>query len=762
MVASGSAARAEPATTPDRAADEAIRLLEALAKRSPPGRLPRYLLDQATYWTVVGVADDEYEALLDADGLLEVGRGEFSIEPFLVTAEGALGWREAETVQRLDAGFLPIPEVERAHPTLRLRVRAFAVGRPGAARLYASYRVENAQAGPARGELRLLLRPLQALPPWQSLNLRPVLAPIHELGFAGGAVEVDGKPRVFPLDPPDSFHAASLDERSLADLLGATPPRAPARASDPRGLATGALRYAFALGPGETREFHLRIPLSAQQARGPAPARRGGGAREVASALHEARATWRASLGRIGIELPLAARAYEWTLRTAVAHLLIQRDGPRIQPGSRNYARSWIRDGALSASALLQMGFADEAAAFLRWYAPHQREDGAVPCCIDARGPDFTPEHDAPGEFVFLVAEDYRLTRDRALLREMWPHVVRAVAFLDALRSQRAGPEWQAPERRAYRGLLPESISHEGYAKRAVHSYWDDLWALRGLRDAAFLAEAVGDPARARAFAAEAAEFQGDLVASYREAMALHGIDHLPASVELGDFDPTSTAVALTTGGDPSDLPQPALDRTFEIYVREFEQRRRGAVARESYAPYELRIADALVHLGRRDDAARLLAFVLADRRPLGWNQWPEILWRDPARPEFLGDLPHGWVGSTYVHALRTALVYERAADRSLVLAAGVPAEWLAAGDPLRVKALPTYYGRLDYELRREGPGRLRIRVAGRLEPPGGIVLAPPLAGRLRLVEVNGASREAADPAALTLRELPAEVVLAE
>jgi hypothetical protein len=29
-------------------------------------------------------------------------------------------------------------------------------------------------------------------------------------------------------------------------------------------------------------------------------------------------------------------------------------------------------------------------------------------------------------------------------------------------------------------GLLPESISHEGYSAKPMHSYWDDLWALKG------------------------------------------------------------------------------------------------------------------------------------------------------------------------------------------------------------------------------------------------------------------------------------------
>ena len=759
VAGAGPAASAEEPPLPERARGEAIAGLEALARRGPAGLLPRYLLGQASYWTVVGVADDEHEALLDADGTLEVAKASFSIEPFLVVGSRVLGWREARTAQALDAGYLPIPEVERAHPPLSLRVRAFAAGSPGRAQLYASYRIENRGEARAEGELRLALRPLQVLPPWQSLNLQPVLAPLGSLAFAEGAVQVDGAPRVFPLEPPDAFHAASLDAAGLADLLGARPPRSPAEARDPRGLATGVLRYAFALAPGESREIALRVPFPGS----PPRPRHSGGSNELEGALHTARAAWRATLGRIGIELPPVARPYEWTLRTAVAHILIHRDGPRIQPGSRNYERSWIRDGALTGSALLQMGFADEAVAFLRWYATHQREDGAVPCCVDARGPDFTPEHDAPGEFVFLVAEAWRFTRDRRLLVEMWPHVVRAVAYLDSLRRLRLGPEWETPEKLPYRGLLPESISHEGYAKRPVHSYWDDLFALRGLRDAVFLAEAMGEAEQARAFRQLAEEFHRDLLASYAAAMKLHGLDRLPASVELGDFDPTSTAIALTTGGDPQDLPEAALARTFELYLQELERRRSGKLVRDAYAPYELRIADALVRLGRRDDAAHLLALVLADRRPLAWNQWPEILWRDPTHPGFLGDLPHGWVASTYVHALRSALVYERASDRSLVLAAGVPAGWLAKNEPLRVQALPTAYGPLDYELRRDGPGRLRMRVGGQLKiPPGGVVLAPPLGAPIRRVELDGAGAPVQAPQTYTLEKLPAEVLLAE
>ena len=42
-------------------------------------------------------------------------------------------------------------------------------------------------------------------------------------------------------------------------------------------------------------------------------------------------------------------------LRAAVAHILVVRDGPALQPGPRRYTRSWIRDAATMSAALLRL-----------------------------------------------------------------------------------------------------------------------------------------------------------------------------------------------------------------------------------------------------------------------------------------------------------------------------------------------------------------------------------------------------------------------
>ena len=112
----------------------------------------------------------------------------------------------------------------------------------------------------------------------------------------------------------------------------------------------------------------------------------------------------------------------------------------------------------------------------------------------------------------------------------------------------------------------------------------------------------------------------------------------------------------------------------------------------------------------------------MADRRPAGWNQWAEVVGREPRAPRFLGDMPHGWVASDFINATLDRLAFERESDGALVLAAGVPDSWLEGGG-IAVSGLRTPFGRLSYSLRAQGGrARLTYRLDGR-SPPGGLVL---------------------------------------
>ena len=221
---------------------------------------------------------------------------------------------------------------------------------------------------------------------------------------------------------------------------------------------------------------------------------------------------WRERLNRVTLTLPAPAQPIVDTLRSALAHILMSRDGAALQPGTRCYARSWVRDGAMMVAGLLRLGEVRRRArvrAVVR--AAHLFANGKVPCCVDARGADPVAENDSHGQFIYAVAELWRHTRDRALLEPLWPKVDAAARYMEQLRQCERTRGQPQPGREAFFGLMPASISHEGYSAKPMHSYWDDFWALAGYRDAARARRGARPATRAAEFARQRDEFEADL-----------------------------------------------------------------------------------------------------------------------------------------------------------------------------------------------------------------------------------------------------------
>ncbi len=386
----------------------------AIARDAPRGAYPRSFTAEQEYWTVVGVDGDREEALLGEDGALEVAQGAFSIEPFLFLEDKLedkpdgelISWSGVTASQSLAEGYLPIPTVTWTHGDLSLEITALASGAPGSSALHARYRVRN-QGKAKHARLFLALRPFQVNPPTQFLNATGGVSAIREIVWDGHAVMVNGERSVIPASAPSAFGATTFDGGEISEHLrkGALP--GAARVKDSFGYASGALAWDLDLAAGGERSVDLTIPFY-----------RDAGAPAFDSALAAATRDWHQRLDRVDLRLSAAADPLVKTFRTAIAHILINRDGPAIQPGSRSYARTWIRDGSLTSSALLRSGVADPVRELIEWYAPYQFANGKVPCCVDARGADPVPENDSHGEFIFLVAEYWRYTHDRATVEK--------------------------------------------------------------------------------------------------------------------------------------------------------------------------------------------------------------------------------------------------------------------------------------------------------------------------------------------------------
>jgi hypothetical protein len=628
----------------------------AIAPDFRRGLLPRYLLGEQSYWTILGgMNGEEEEALFSEDGAVEAGAARFSIEPFLLLEGKVITWNDASVEQREG------PQVVwKKHLTITPRYEN------------GSLRVRYEVAPNAK--LILAIRPFQVNPMWQFLNRTGGVVKVRTITTASDAITVDA------------------DAMKTLRVSGGT---VLAENWLPEGSVAG--DYASALLQFDAHDVTIEVPLGAEVA-GPGPSR-----------------------GAFSLQLPAEPRLAK-TIEAQRRYILLNRDDKAIHPGSRSYERAWIRDGSLTSEALLRLGEDDVVREFIEWYAQAIREDGYVPCCVSPAGPDPVPEHDSHGQFLYLVAEYYRHTGDRALVERMLPTIRRVVAFIDKLRHERMTERYRNT---AFFGMVPESISHEGYSAKAMHSYWDDLFILKGLEDAAFLERAVVAPQSSNA-ATVAAEFREHLFASIARTMRDHQIDSIPGSVELGDFDATSTTVAVTPVD--ADLPREPLLRTFAKYWEH-------ALEPRTYTPYELRVVGTLVRLGQADRARKLLQYFFEDQRPAPWHQWAEVVRANPREGGFIGDMPHTWVGSDFIRSAIDFLAYED--DGALILAAGIAPEW--AGQGVRVSGLSTHYGTLDYSIE---DGRMRIGGAVRV-PENGIVVVSPFDG----------SRTA-------VRAVPAEILL--
>lgn len=672
-----------------------------VARALPRGDLPRAFLGEQNYWTVVGVdGGAQRSGLLSEDGAVELTRGGPSLEPAVQLADGRLvTWAQSRIEHTLVEQVLPV--VQWRHADVELRVEAAADGPAASPQLLARYTLTNPTARPQRYALLLALRPWQVNPPQQFLSTQGGVSPLPALAWADGGLTAAGL-TLRPREAPAEVRAAAWRAGpGLAALLQAPPLT---QLADPEGLPSALMRFDLELAPGERRSLGWVSGSGVVDA----------GALDTRLAL--AAAGWRERLGHLSLSLPPPAQPVADTLRSALAQILLSRDGPALRPGTRSYARSWVRDGAMMVAGLVRLGEAQAAREFVDWFGARIFESGKVPCCIDQRGADPVVENDSHGQYLFAVAELWRHTQDRALLERHWPRVQKVVAWMEALRLSERQPGADA----RFKGLMPRSISHEGYSDRPAYAYWDDFWALRGYKDAVEMAQALGDAGRAKAWAASRDEFSADLAASIAATARHYGIDHVAGAADRGDFDATSTTMALNPAQAEGLAPE-LLRATFDRYAADTAARIDGRKPWKDFTPYELRNVSALVRLGRVDEAHRALAWFLGYQRPAGWNQWAEVVLPDAREVRFLGDMPHAWISSDYLRAALDLFAYER--ETGLVLGAGLPAGWRAAGD-IGVAGLSTAWGRLDYRLERHPPGGWTLFIDRRPER---------LAGELRL-----------------------------
>ncbi|WP_329859254.1 discoidin domain-containing protein [Stenotrophomonas hibiscicola] len=712
---------------------------------------PASLQMQQTYWTAVGVHAGRQKSIFDEYGNLEAFKGAPLVQPIWRSADGSTAGAAGQNVQHaLRDGWKPMPSATWSpQPGLELRSEVFAIERGGQPVTFLRHRLHNTGSARIEGTLSLVVRPMQMNPPWQNGGL----SPIRDVAIDGQAVRVNGRTLLQSLTPVAASGAAPFGKDGATEItatLAAGQLPSTQQACDDEGLASAALNYRVSLAPGASDAIVVAFPLgtTAADTKGALPE---APALDLAtlprdanaafdSLAAQASADWQARLGQVGLRLPDPSLVD--MLRAQAAYMLINQTGPAMQPGPRNYNRSFIRDGMATSAVLLRMGEAKVARDYLGWYSEHGvHANGLVSPILNDDGSVNTGfgsdiEYDSQGQYVALVADVARLDGGPESVRAYLPKVKAALRFLQELRERTLAPGYKAdqpaPER--FAGILAPSISHEGYPS-PTHSYWDDYWGLKGWHDGAWLAESLGDHETA-AWAREQYKLLYDaLHASIRATMAWKRIDFIPSSADLGDGDPTGVSIALDPTGAQSVLPAEALRTTFARYLEDVRKRSQPD-ALYAYTPYEIRNVLSYVHLDQPQVADELLQGLLHDRRPLEWQVLAEVVHSRLRFPRYLGDMPHTWIGAEYGRTLFGMLMRED--DDALSLLPGTPPSWVA-GDGLAVERLPTAYGTLQMQARQRD-GMLTVTLGKGLRSGTAVKVWWPARTMPKTVRVDGRS----------------------
>lgn len=738
-----------------------IRFYQAKARGAKAGWYPMWLTRQQEFWTITGLPDDEHETALGETGTIEPQKGAFSVQPFVIANGQLVTYADVKLEPSLEDGVLPMPSVRWTADTWDLAIAPVTAGMPGRSYTAVRYRFSNRGTEPFTGRLALAVRPVTLNPLWQYGGMSAINEAECVLQDRPAQLKVGGVTRALFLTPPAAMGAAALGEGDIVDFLAKGEVPASPKAADAEGKVSVGVLYDLQVPAGASTDIIVAYPLfgeskiAADLMAGPGPA--------YEKRRAEQRAAWQKALESPAISIP-EPRLIQF-MKSNVGYVLLNRDPPWFKPGSRNYNHGWMRDGALTGVAMLRMGKPELAERFIRSFSEFIPDDGRVPYMIfeDGRpmGRPADPntgegqEYDSQGEYIFIVRQYYDFTRDLALLREVYPSVVRALRYTQEIRRKRMTDEYENnPEKQAYYGILPESNSHEGYYP-AKHSYWDDFWALKGFKDGVYLAGVLGEKADAEWMSAEEQGFRKCLYDSMLKVIARSGLNNLPGCVELGDTDPTSTSVAIMACDEGDSLPKPFGLNTFDVYWQNFTPRLKPG-GEQTFTPYESRNADVFVRIGQRGRALTVLRyFTSQSSRPPAWNHLAEVVHAKPRAPSYIGDMPHTWCGSDYINAVRSLFAFER--GDVLVLAAGTDPQWLTQGG-VTVRDLPTQFGSVSYAFTEDGPG-LSFKAEGTAAPPKGFEVPLPDEFKSLSVEIDGQPAAATD-GVLRFAKLPVAVRL--
>ncbi len=418
-------------------------------------------------------------------------------------------------------------------------------------------------------------------------------------------------------------------------------------------------------------------------------------------------AYWRdlmAKAARIEVPCEKATQA----LRAAHVCQLLASDHGVLHGGEGFYDEFYIRDGAYQMLELEEAGLIDAARKTGAAYLQAQRPDG--------RFETQPNQFDANGQALWVIWQFYKITGNRAWLKQAYPQVRRAVEW--TMRARR-----EAPPDSPFAGLLPNAVADGEFlwdGKHHIVGY--DFWNLRGLLCAEDAAHVLGEEADAQAFRREADDYRTAIDAAWKQT----GLAWFPPSWEKVGTHWGNTEVLWPTELFAAD------DARVGALLAEVRERHGGGFAEGTIRwtglsepvihPY-LSAYTTMASLVRGEHEKFVEEFYWYLLHSTATHAFSEGIFYG-RRVAWSDTIPHATGAANFAFLLRHALVHEWGDELHLLL--GAPDWWLENGREIRIEKAPTHFGTMSLRLRGTLAG-VEIKLdPPRRQPPARIVLHLP------------------------------------
>jgi len=366
-------------------------------------------------------------------------------------------------------------------------------------------------------------------------------------------------------------------------------------------------------------------------------------------------------------------------------HTLLMLSAGEIYPGPFTYKRFWFRDGCLMLHPLLCLGMIDRARRHLHHFAEKQRWDGYF---LSQEG-----EWDSNGQVLWIMDRFQQFTGES--VPASWRQaMLKGARWIMAKRTP-------LDSGKPHAGLLPAGFSAEHLGPNDFY-FWDNFWAIAGLRAAARVMEAAGATVLATGLTEAAGEYHHRVQACIAAIDPDQSRGGIPASpyrrMDAG-------AVGSMVADYPLQLTPPADPRirsTLEHLLKHhfvsggfFQD-----MIHSGINPYlTLALAQTLLR-GGDSRFADLLHAVASVASPTG--NWPEAV-HPFSGGGCMGDGQHGWAAAEWVMLIRNMFVREEGSR--LIIGSGVLSKWLDDGRPVEFGPTSTPHGTVHMVLRHSGRG---------------------------------------------------------